>query len=593
MQDQFAEPDALMVETCPVQHGALQEGTLNTVPFPVDAKVIELLQDIQKMQQKLVSKASEQHDMLESLARTVGEVLPTGLPSFNRPDAALKRNSHGEDDAGVLRKQNPAESTDSPDVFQSISNSVNPTTTFARPRIETNPGALHGSIFEAPPGADCLTRFALGPSWAILCAVIIVLNTVIIGLETQFAADAAFNVASAVSYNKDLFDAFELCVLVWMILELLVNLYAQKWASLLYKHLAWNVFDAVLIVFAILMQIDSIPSSWGFMRIIRLVRFGKILRLLRIVRYLSGVRTMIISLWASTTQLVSAFGVMTIFMYVVSLLLMQGLVNNVQEVTDPFEVGRIASTFWGPVDEATRQQTIRLYGSIGRTMMTLFMTISGGMDWGDAAEPVAKLDIYLSILWMVYSAFMTFGLTNILVGIFVESALQSIQNDKHSRMTAEMEHYAKFVERLKAIFSKADENADGSLSKIEFEILLQDPDLVTDLKVLGIESQVEGLFRYLDQDKTDCISFEEFEAGLWRMKGEASAVDMLMLMHEHRRTAQKISRLTYDMGRLRSSVFTPQHVVPKALPHAEVAGSRAELLDDGPWLPPWSVKQRP
>jgi len=579
-----------------MQHGALQEGALNTAPFPVNAKVMELLQDIQTAQLKLLSKASEQHDMLESLAKTVREVLPAecGLPSFNRPDAVFSSKRHGEDDnlGGVLHKQNSAAFSDFGDVPRSVSNSTDPTRTrIARPRIETNPGALSGSIFEAPEGANRLTRFALGPFWAILCAVMIVLNTVIVGFETQFATDEAFNVESAVSYNKDLMDAFELCFLAWMIFELLVNLYAQKSAFLLRKHLAWNVFDAVLIVFAIIMQIESIPSSWGFMRIVRLVRFGKILRLLRIIRYLSGIRTMIISLVASTTPLLSAFGVMTIFMYVVSLLLMQGLVHNVQEVTDPFEVGRTAFSFWGPVDEATRQQTIRLYGSIGRTMMTLFMTISGGMDWGDAAEPVAKLDVYLSILWIVYSAFMTFGLTNILVGIFVESALQSIQNDKASRMTAEIDNYAKFVERLKAIFSKADDDADGTLSRTEFEFLLRDPDLVQDLKVLGIESQVDGLFRFLDQDKTDCISFEEFEAGLWRIKGEASAVDMLMLMHEHRRTAQKISRLTHDMGRLRSSVFKSQPAFPPALSQLGVVGSRVELLDDGPWLTPWSVKQ--
>jgi hypothetical protein len=305
---------------------------------------------------------------------------------------------------------------------------------------------------------------------------------------------------------------------------------------------------------------------------------------------------MFLSLVASASQLVSAFGVMTIFIYVVSLLLMQGLLSKVQEDTDAFEVGRLATHFWGPVDDDTRQQAIRLYGSIDRTMMTLFMTISGGMEWSEAAEPVAKLDGYMCVIWMVYSAFMTFGLTNILVGIFVESALQAIQNDKHSRMTAEIENYAMFVDRVKSIFKEADTDKDGLLSRAEFESLLTNPVLVTQLKVLGIESQVEGLFRYLDQDKTNEISFEEFEAGLWRIKGEASAVDMLMLLHEHRRTAKKITRLTHDVNRLRGSMLNPQPVASTVLRSDAVrwdnVGSKVPLLDDRPWLGPWSVKRR-
>jgi len=453
-----------------------------------------------------------------------------------------------------------------------------------------------------------------------LCATIIVVNTVIIGMETQLATRHALGVQNASSFQKKLFNAFEIFFLAWMIFELLVNLCIQKWEFVSRKHLAWNVFEVVLIIFAILLQCISHASlSWGFLRIIRLILLWKIIRILRIVRYLRGIRNMMISLVACASQLVSACGVMVIFMYGVSLLLMQGLVSKVQEDTDAFEVGQIASHFWGPVDEETRQQTMRLYGSIDRTMMTLFMTISGGMEWSEAAKPVAKLDVKFCIIWLVYSAFMTFGLTNILVGIFVESALQAIQNDKHSRMTAEIENYSMFVACVRTIFNRADTDGDGFLCRDEFQFLLTNPDLVTKLKLLGIETQVEGLFRYLDQDKTADISFEEFEAGLWRIKGEASAVDMLMLMHEHRRTAKQISRLSHDLRHLRGSMLNPQHAVastlgadewplpldgcPRRAPgeidclvgtmcSSDVAGSRSELLDDAPWLAPWSVKPR-
>jgi len=264
---------------------------------------------------------------------------------------------------------------------------------------------------------------------------------------------------------------------------------------------------------------------------------------------------MIISMWASSNQFLSACGVMGISIYITSLVMTVGVMGEVQEQRARIEESNLTKEFYwaGPVEDDVAE-AIRLYGSISRTMATLFMTISGGMDWFDAARPAAKLGSYLGVVWVVYILFMTLGLLNVLVANFVQSAMQAIQNDKHTSIFAECESHAVFCERVEQIFHSADRNNDGWLDRQEFVDLLDDPELKVELKTLGIENEVAGLFRYLDVDHDKRIDLEEFQEGLWRFRGDATAVDMLMLLHEHRRTSKKINKLLELLQPDRSSL---------------------------------------
>lgn len=92
------------------------------------------------------------------------------------------------------------------------------------------------NLFPIDSKADFITRFASGPAWISVSIMVIVVSTLITGIETQLQTAYAVNQALSSEGNadtpKDVDDDFfrgaEIVVLAWMIFEVLVNAYAQK-----------------------------------------------------------------------------------------------------------------------------------------------------------------------------------------------------------------------------------------------------------------------------------------------------------------------------------------------------------------------------
>jgi len=492
----------------------------------VDARQQELLDRVDARQQELL-------DRVDALGTEIRE------EDHSRDGQALVLFG-GDADREKLPWPEPSRNNSSQDYSKS-----NP---LRRPEVPRSSRSMKTifweGLFTADKDADCVTKFALGPWWTILTAVMVILSSVFVGVEIQLEADDVLRNES--DANRNLFFLIaDSCFLTWLTIEVMVNMYAQKWNFVMdRRYWPWNVLDIAIIMMSVLLEFVKHFYSLSVMRIARIIRLGKILRILRIFKHLHGVRTMIVSMWASSAQFLSACTVMGISMYVTSLVMTQGVMSGVQERRVLVEESHpTKEVYWdGPVED-DETEAIRLYCSISRAMATLFMTISGGMDWFDAARPAAKMGSYLGIVWFVYILFMTFGLLNVLVANFVQSAMQAIQNDKHTSMLVECEHQSWVWERLKEIFVHADTDRDGKLTKDEFRSLLEDEDLKLQLKTLGVESEVSGLFNFLDTDNDKYIMLQEFQEGLWRSRGDATAVDMLMLVHEHRRTTKTINRL--------------------------------------------------
>merc|ERR1712232_240200 len=62
--------------------------------------------------------------------------------------------------------------------------------------------------------------------------------------------------------------------------------------------------------------------------------------------------------------------------------------------------------------------------------------------------------------------------------------------------------------------------------------------------ILGIEvNHAQCLFQLLDQDQSGRISMDEFIAGCLRMRGDAKAVDMALLLFTTRRVLKKLDSM--------------------------------------------------
>jgi len=346
--------------------------------------------------------------------------------------------------------------------------------------------------------------------------------------------------------------------------EVSVNAYAQRRAFLCGKDARWNIYDVVVLLLAFLMLLSQYASV-GFLRVARLCRLAKILRAFRVFTFFRGIRSMLISLSGSFVHLFSAMSVMCVFMYTVALIMMQGIASEAEPggvlegITDGTGINPRTLDMFSPLSKQDShvQQVFMLYGGVERTMMTLFMTISGGIEWKVAAWPMFQLGWFYGLLWTTYIAFMVFGLLNVLTGIFVDAAIQAMMNDRDNIIQTQLEERHSLINMIHGIFQDSDADGSGQVTMDEFVEMLEKPDMVAYLEAMGIDiSEAKGLFRLLDDDGSGVVSIDEFVTGFLRLKGGAKAVDMVMLLYENRKISKKLNRIFKETQRTNQNIIS-------------------------------------
>merc|ERR1712032_1185303 len=106
-----------------------------------------------------------------------------------------------------------------------------------------------------------------------------------------------------------------------------------------------------------------------------------------------------------------------------------------------------------------------MFGSVGGSILTLFRASTGGDDWGLAYEAIGRTGLLGSAVYLIFIAFVQFALINIITGIFVESAMETLSPDKE---TLALEHSRKEQENadeLEALCRNVDIDFSGKLTR--------------------------------------------------------------------------------------------------------------------------------
>ncbi len=225
--------------------------------------------------------------------------------------------------------------------------------------------------------------------------VLIVLNAVLLGLETWPAAMAAAG---------DLIIAIDRAILGVFVAELIARFYVHRLA---FWRDPWSVFDFLVVAIAL------IPASGPF----AVLRALRVLRVLRLLTMMPSMRRVVGALLSAIPGLGSIAAVLLIIYYVFAVL-----------ATNLFAV---AYPEW--------------FGNIGRSFYTLFqiMTLES---WSmGIARPVMENFPYAWIFFVLFILVATFTMLNLFIAIIV-SAMQSYGDEERAAASQTSEQSRRHIE---------------------------------------------------------------------------------------------------------------------------------------------------
>merc|ERR1719203_1120544 len=84
------------------------------------------------------------------------------------------------------------------------------------------------------------------------------------------------------------------------------------------------------------------------------------------------------------------------------------------------------------MNEDNKDELLAMYGGMYRTMVALFMSISGGEDWKNFMTPLVTMHAAYGPLFIAYIFFMHFGVLNVVVGAFVAKTSDIAAQDQEA-----------------------------------------------------------------------------------------------------------------------------------------------------------------
>jgi len=350
---------------------------------------------------------------------------------------------------------------------------------------------------------------------------LIILNAASIGIQTDYSA------RNPNAEAPGALRAVELTFCVIFALELLLRLCVFNRKFFIMKGYGWNIFDSLVVglqvfeeslAIAVEESDSMVPQNLSFARLLRILRLVRVIRLVRILRLIRELRMLVASISNSMKSLGWTLLLLLLMIYIVALYL-------TQTVTDHRVEADLVDADAVPVG-SHNYMLIKYYGSLGRTMLSLFEAISGGVDWDDLVHPLmTEINPWLGVLFSLYIAFTCLAMMNVVTGVFVDSVLISAEKDKNYFL----------LTNVKELLTSMNCEKSGSLSWNDFNSKLGTRQMQNFFKGIDVDmSEAKGLFTLLDIDGSGYVDADEFLSGCIRLRGPAKALHTALLSQDVR-----------------------------------------------------------
>jgi len=301
----------------------------------------------------------------------------------------------------------------------------------------------------------------------------------------------------------------------------------------------WNLFDALLVTCTLAEYAFSGLGGISALRVIRSLRLARTLRIVRVVTVFRHLQLIVSGLMNSFMSLLWMLVLLALALYLVSIV----FVAAVSSFLIDTPVGKTSTlTGDGLPSNELRDSFEQNFRTLPRAMLSIFFSVTGGVDWYDIARPLMNISMIYVVVFALFVVFVVFGIFNVLNGVFVESVLTN--RDKELLIQVETERTNTFLRDMADLFKEADVDGTNTLTKDELKEYCTKPRFCAYLSTHALDpSDAETLFEYLDQDGSGEIDMDEFALGTLKLKGPARCLDMLKVHRDFGRLLKQVEEV--------------------------------------------------
>jgi hypothetical protein len=239
-------------------------------------------------------------------------------------------------------------------------------------------------------------------------------------------------------------------------------------------------------------------------------------------------------------------------LYVFSLILLHGFITYFD---NDYDAAQAADAKY------TREEIMDTFGGVWRTMLTLYMAMTGGQDWEVYYDVVEVLGTFYVLVFIFFTFFFSFALFNILTGVFVEKAVVAAQPDREELILQQRRKVLQEAEEFRRLCERLDKSKDGTITLEEFKENMQDEDMIAYMASVGLEIHDVTLFFNVIGGKGE-VSLDRFVEGCMSMRGNATALDVQKTIYKTEKLGDRIMDLQKEFRSQMDAIVTFLRVAP-------------------------------
>jgi len=320
----------------------------------------------------------------------------------------------------------------------------------------------------------------------IVSMVVILLNTVFIGIETNLSMDVARS-------GRELPDWLWWVNVVFTIAftcELLARLAIEQ---MIFFFSWWNAFETVLVILAIL-NVVAISLNLRIVMVFRIIRCVRAVRIMKVMMmYARPLRILLTSLRAYLSCMLWTGMMMFFNLFIFAVVFMELVQNHIVKESD------------------LDAEALNGYRSVEQTVLTLFMAISGGLPWHTLVLPLVALNKLYMIPFVCFVTLTVFGMLNLWSAMFVH-----IMQSATTLVDKPPSELRSMLDSVTQSFADMDIQGEGRVALDRLPQLLKADFWKHELEV--DRKDLLELLSCLDIEQTGSVSANDFVYAILRLK---------------------------------------------------------------------------